>query len=60
MTDGRVEPVRATIARAPPVRLHSVAGIVIGAASARAAVAVFAAVSVVLVIWATLSRALRQ
>jgi hypothetical protein len=52
--------VRATIARAAAPFGPLVAGIVIGAASARAAVAVFAAVSVVLVIWASLSRALRQ
>jgi hypothetical protein len=57
---GRVESVRATIARAAAPFGPLVAGIVIGAASARAAVAVFAAVSVVLVIWASLSRALRQ
>jgi transmembrane secretion effector len=57
---GRVESVRATIARAAAPLGPLVAGVVLGAVSARAAVAVFAAVSVVLAVWATLSGALRQ
>jgi MFS family permease len=57
---GRVEAARATIARVATPLGPLVAGVLLSVASARMTVAVFAAFSVVLAVWATLSSALRQ
>jgi MFS family permease len=57
---GRVEAARATIARGASPLGPLLAGVLLSVASARATVAVFAAFSVVLAVWATLSSALQR
>jgi Transmembrane secretion effector len=57
---GRVESVRATIARSAAPLGPLLAGVLLSAVSPRATVAVFAAVSVVLLLWASASSALRE
>jgi Major Facilitator Superfamily len=57
---GRVEAVRALIARAAAPLGPLSAGLLLTATSARATMAVFGAIGVGLAIWATFSRALRQ
>jgi MFS family permease len=57
---GRVEAVRATIARTALPLGPLVAGVLISAASARAAIAVLATVGAALAVWGTTSRALGE
>jgi hypothetical protein len=57
---GRVESVRGTISRAIAPLGPLVAGLLVDAVSARAAVAVFAAFGGVLALWGTISPALRD
>ena len=57
---GRVEAVRATIARTALPLGPLVAGVLLSVASARAAIAVFAAFGVALAVWGTTSPALRE
>ena len=56
---GRVESVRATISLAIAPLGPLVAGILLGAVSARATIAVFVAVALVLALWGTLSTSIR-
>jgi hypothetical protein len=55
---GRVEAVRVTIARTAAPLGPLVAGVLAGTVSNRAAIALFAALGIVLAVWATASRSL--